>query len=135
GAAVGGVCFAVTLARCVSGGVATASVGTDVPDCSWAWRWCCSGYDDGGCGGLRLYGSAIVTDGCGEVGGTARRGRSGDDSGGCGQGESGGKAASGDRPGVSRCAAGCRHGTRIGCARGSGGKRGGDRQRGRGRNC
>ncbi len=129
GAAVGGVCFAVTLARCVSGRVAAASVRTDVPGCSCSGWWCCSGYDDGGCSGLRLGGSAIVTDGCGEVGGAARRGCTGDDSGGRGQGESGGKAAGGDRPGVSRCAAGCRHGARIRCVRCSGGKRGGDRQR------
>ena len=65
----------------------------------------------------------------------ARRGRAGDDAGGCRQGKSGGKAAGGDRPGISRCAASCRHRARICCVRGSGGKRGADRQRWRCRGC
>src|SRR6266702_5722996 len=63
GAAVGGVCFAVTLARCVSRRVAAASVGTDVPGCSCSGWWCCSADDDGGYSGLCLYRSAVVTDG------------------------------------------------------------------------
>src|SRR3979411_526605 len=43
GAAVGGVCFAVTLAGGVSRRVAAASVRTDVPGCSWPGWWCRSG--------------------------------------------------------------------------------------------